>query len=128
MSISCDAIVTSRVTSATSSIQIGLFTWPSAAPAPGSVLKTDGIGNLVFEPPNVHSTVDPESSAYTISSSDDIVAVTGSLDTTLTLPDPASKVTGDMILVVKEGGGSNTVTVVPFGTELVSGTSSAVLS
>jgi hypothetical protein len=128
MSITCSAIVTSRVTSATSSIQIGSFTWPSAAPVPGSVLKTDGLGNLTFETPNVRSTVDPSSATYAIGPSDDIVAVTGTLDTTLTLPDPASKVTGDMILVVKEVGGSSTITVVPFGTELVSGSSSVVLS
>ncbi|CAM9139685.1 unnamed protein product [Ectocarpus sp. 8 AP-2014] len=128
MSISCDSIVTSRVTSATSSIQIGLFTWPSTTPPAGSVLKTDGIGNLTFEVPNVHTAVDAASSAYAISTSDDIVAVAGTLDTTLTLPDPSSKVTGDMIVVVKEGGGDNNVTVVPFGTELLSGGSSVVLS
>lgn len=128
MSISCSALVTSRVTSATSSIQIGSFTWPSAAPVPGSVLKTDGLGNLSFEASNVRTSVDPASTAYAIGPSDDIVAVTGTLDTTLTLPDPASKVTGDMILVVKEVAGPSTVTVVPFGTELVSGGSSAVLS
>lgn len=128
MSITCSAIVTSRVTSATSSIQIGAFTWPSAAPVPGSVLKTDGLGNLTFEASNVRSTVDPASAAYVVSPSDDTVAITGTLDTTLTLPNPASKVTGDMILVVKEVGGSSTITVVPFGSELVSGGSSAVLS
>jgi len=128
MSISCDSIVTSKVTSATSNIQIGIFTWPSAAPVAGSVLKTDGTGNLVFEAQNVHATVDPASATYAINASDDIVAVTGNLDTTLTLPDPLSKVTGDIIVVVKEGGGANTITVVPFGTELVSGGSSAVLS
>lgn len=128
MSISCSAIVTSRVMSATSSIQIGSFTWPSAAPVPGSVLKTDGLGNLSFESLNVRRTVDPASASYSIGPSDDIVAVTGTLDTTLTLPDPASKITGDIILVVKEVGGSSAVTVVPFGAELVSGGVSAVLS
>ena len=128
MSISCDSIVTSRVTSATSSIQIGLFTWPSTTPLSGSVLKTDGVGNLTFDVPNVYTAVDTASSAYAISTSDDIVAVAGTLDTTLTLPDPSSKVVGDMIVVVKEGGGENNVIVVPFGTELLSGGSSAVLS
>lgn len=126
MSISCPTLVTSRVTSAASSIQIGGFTWPSSAPVAGSVLKTDGVGNLSFEPSNSRSTVDAAS--YTILSSDDIVAVTGTVDTTLTLPDPTSKTTGDMIRIVKEVGGSSVVTVVPHGTELVSGGSSAVLS
>lgn len=128
MSITCSAIVTSRVTSATSSIQIGSFTWPSAAPVPGSVLKTDGLGNLTFEASNVRSTVDPASTTYAIAPSDDIVAVTGTLDTTLTLPDPVFKATGDIIRIVKEVGGPSTVTAVPFGSELVSGGSSAVLS
>lgn len=128
MSISCPTLVTSRVTSAASNIQIGAFTWPSAAPVAGSVLKTDGLGNLSFEVPNVRSAVDPASAAYTILATDDIVAVTGTLDTTLTLPDPSLKVTGDMISVVKEVGGTSTVTVQPFGTELVSGGSTAVLS
>ena len=128
MSITCSAIVTSKVTSATSSIQIGSFTWPSAAPIPGSVLKTDGSGNLVFEASNVRSTVDPLSTAYIIDSSDDIVAITGTLNTTLTLPNPASKSVGDMIEVVKEVDGSSTVTVVPFASEHISGASSAVLS
>lgn len=128
MSISCDSIVTSRVSSATSNIQIGSFTWPSSAPVPGSILKTDGFGNLTFEVQNVHTSVDPASSAYAINTSDDIVAVAGTLDTTLTLPDPASKATGNIIHVVKEGGGANTITIQPSGTELVSGGSSAVLS
>lgn len=128
MSISCPTLVTSRVTSAASNIQIGAFTWPSAAPVAGSVLKTDGLGNLSFEVPNVRSVVDPASPTYTILETDDIVAVTGTLDTTLSLPDPSLKVTGDMVSVVKEVGGSSTVTVQPFGTELVSGGSSAVLS
>lgn len=128
MSISCPTLVTSRVTSAASNIQIGAFTWPSSAPVPGSVLKTDGLGNLSFEVPNVRSTVDPASATYTISKTDDIVAVTGTLDTTLTLPDPVSKVTGDMITVVKEVGGSSVITIVPHGTELVSGSSSAALT
>lgn len=128
MSITCSAIVTSRVTSATSSIQIGSFTWPSAAPVPGSVLKTDGLGNLTFEASNVRSSVDPASSTYAIGPSDDIVAVTGTLDTTLTLPDPSSKTTGDIVRIVKEVDGASSITVMPFGTELVSGGSSAMLS
>ena len=128
MSISCPTLVTSRVTSAASNIQIGGFTWPSEAPLPGSVLKTDGLGNLSFEAPTVRSVVSSDSAAYTILPSDDIVAVTGTLDATLSLPDPSLKVTGDMIYIVKEVGGPSTVTVVPFGTELVSGGSSAVLS
>ncbi|CAN0577779.1 unnamed protein product [Ectocarpus sp. 12 AP-2014] len=128
MSISCDSIVTSRVTSATSSIQIGGFTWPNTTPLPGSVLKTDGLGNLTFEVPNAYTAVDTASPAYAIGTSDDIVAVAGTLDTTLTLPDPSSKVAGDFIVVVKEGGGDNNVTVVPSGTELLSGGSSVVLS
>ncbi|CAM9731942.1 unnamed protein product, partial [Ectocarpus sp. 12 AP-2014] len=94
----------------------------------GSVLKTDGLGNLAFEASNVRSAVEPTSTEHAIDPSDDIVAVTGTLETTLTLPDPASKVAGDIIRIVKEVGGTSTVSVVPFGTELVSGGSSAVLS
>ena len=128
MSISCPTLVTSRVMSAASHIQIGGFTWPSEAPLPGSVLKTDGLGNLSFEAPTVRSVVASDSAAYTILPSDDIVAVTGTLDTTLSLPDPASKVTGDMIFIVKEVDASSTITITPFGNELVSGGSSVVLS
>ena len=129
MSISCPTLVTSRVTSAAASnIQIGGFKWPSEAPLPGSVLKTDGFGNLSFEAPTVRSVVDANSAAYNILPSDDIVAVTGTLDTTLSLPDPASKVTGDMLFIMKEVAASSIITIVPFGDELVSGGSSAVLS
>lgn len=112
----------------TSGIQIGPFTWPSVAPVTGSVLKTDGQENLTFEASNVRSTVDPASAVYFIGRSNDTVAVMGTLDTTLTLPNPSSKVTGDMILTFKEVGGPSTVTVVPFGTELVSGGLSVLLS
>lgn len=126
--ITCNEIVTSKVSSSASSLQIGTFNWPSTAPAPGSVLKTDGAGNLTFETTNVRSAVDPLATTHTIGSSDDIVAITGTLDTTLVLPNPSTKVVGDLIYVVKEVDGASLITVVPFGTELISGSASATLS
>jgi hypothetical protein len=126
--ISCNEVVTSKVSSASSVLQIGTFNWPSTAPTPGSLLKTDGLGNLTFEESNVRSVVDAASAAYTIGPSDDIVAITGTLDTTLTLPDPTTKSVGDLVYIVKEVDGPSVITVVPFGSELISGETSTTLS
>ena len=126
--ILCNEVVTSKVTSSTSTLTIGTFVWPSTAPTPGSILKTDGSGNLTFESSNVRSVVDPASSTFTVGASDDIVAVTGTLDTTITLPDPSTKTVGDMIYIVKEVDGASVITISPSGGELVSGSPTAALS
>ena len=128
MPIICSELITSKVTSSSSTLQLGSFAWPTTAPTPGSVLKTDGLGNLTFETSNTRSVVDPTATTYTIGTSEDTVAITGTLDTTLTLPDPSTKVVGDMIYISKETGDPNVITVVPFATELISGSSSATLS
>lgn len=125
--VSCGRLVTSYISPAPTStkLHIGNFDWPTSAPSSGTVLKTAGDGSLAFEPANVRAVV--SSASYDIQPTDDIVAITGNLDTTLTLPDPKLKTVGDLIYVVKEVSGSSTVTVVPFGTEVISGRSSAVL-
>ena len=125
--ISCGTIVTNSISSSTT-LQIGNFNWPTDPPQSGTVLKTSGDGSLSFEPSNVRTTIDSAVTTYSIQESDDIVAITGTLDTTLTLPDPSSKTVGDVIYIVKEVAGSSVITVVPFGTELISGNSSATLS
>lgn len=108
--ITCNEIITSKVSSSNSTLQIGSFVWPSTTPASGSVLKTDGAGNLTFEEINIRSVVDPVATTYTIGTSEDIVAITGTLDTTLTLPDPSTKTVGDLIYIVKEVDGFSVIT------------------
>lgn len=125
--ISCGTIVTDSISSS-STLQIGNFSWPTGTPNSGTVLKTSGNGTLSFEPSNVRTVVDSLATTYSITSTDDIVAITGTLDTTLTLPDPTLKTVGDLIYIVKEVSGASVITVVPFGTELISGNSSATLS
>lgn len=126
--ITCGQIITNKVSSSSSTLQIGQFTWPTTTPTSGSVLKTDGSGNLSFEETNIRLAIDPIVSTYTITSSNDIVAITGTLDTTLTLPTPSSKVVGDIIYIVKEVDGNSIVTIIPSGTELISGTTSTTLT
>ena len=125
--ISCGKLITSEISS-TSTLQIGSFTWPSESPASGTVLKTNGTGGLTFESINVRTALQTTDTSYTININDDIVAITGTLETTLTLPDPSTKAVGDLIYIVKEISGTSTITILPFGTELISGDSSAVLS
>ncbi len=127
--VSCNAIVTSSVSNASgaSDLQIGSFSWPSDPPSTGQVLSTDGSGNLSFSSQNSRAVVDSASTVYSIDSTSDIVAITGALDTTLTLPDPSTKTVGDLIYVVKEVSGTSVVTIVPFGSELISGNSSTTL-
>lgn len=127
--ISCGRVITASISPASTSttLQIGNFNWPSSAPSSGTVLKTAGDGSLTFEPSNVRAVVSATSTTYDIQPTDDIVAITGTQETTLKLPDPALKTVGDLIYVVKEVSGTSTVTVVPFGTELISGKSSATL-
>jgi len=114
------------ITSDTGDIQIGSFSWPTAASTTSSVLKTDGAGGLTFEPATIRSVV--TGTTYTITPNDDIVAISVAQDTTLTLPDPTLKNEGDMIYVVKEISGTDVITILPFGTELISGGSSATLT
>jgi hypothetical protein len=126
--ISCGSIVTNNISGGEATLQIGTFTWPSTTPSTGTVLKTDGSGNLSFESANVRSEIDPTATTYAARISDDIVAVTGTLATTITLPDPSLKPVGDLVYVVKEVAGTSIVTIVPFGTELISGNTSSTLS
>lgn len=128
--ISCGTVITDAIvpSPASTNLQIGNFNWPSDAPSSGTVLKTAGDGSLTFEPSNIRAVVSAAASTYTIQPTDDIVAITGTLETTLTLPDPTVKTVGDLIYVVKEVSGTSTVTVVPFGTELISGKSTATLT
>ncbi|CAM9107334.1 unnamed protein product [Sphacelaria rigidula] len=127
--ISCGKVVTAPIlpSSTATSLQIGNFSWPTNPPSSGTVLKTAGDGSLAFEPSNVRAVVSPTATSYDIQPGDDIVAITGTLETTLKLPDPALKTVGDRIYVVKDVAGTSNVTVVPFGSELISGKSSATL-
>lgn len=125
--ISCGNVVTSSI-STTSTLTIGNFQWPTTLPSVGSVLKTNGVGGLTFEPSNVRTEILNTDTAYTISATDDIVSITGTLATTLTLPDPSLKTVGDLIYIVKEVAGSSVITIVPFGTELISGNTTATLT
>ena len=125
--VSCENVVTSSV-STTSTLTIGNFQWPTSLPSSGAVLKTDGTGNLTFEPQNVRVALLPTDTSYAITATDDIIAITGSLATTLTLPDPALKTVGDLIYIVKEVSGVSVITIVSFGAELVSGNASATLT
>jgi len=134
MPIIVNEVVTDKVSgenlelsSASGSIKIGSFTWPDLDNVPeGSVLKTDSTGELVFEPSVVRVTV--VGTTYTILPGDDIIAITQQQDTTLTLPDPTTKNTGEIIYIVKEVSGTDTITILPNGTELLSGETSATLS
>lgn len=126
--ISCGKLITSEISSSTSTLQIGSFTWPAETPASGTVLKTDGTGSLTFESINVRYALGTSDTSYTVTTNDDIVAITGSLETTINLPDPSTKAIGDLIYIVKEVSGTSIITILPFGTELISGGSSATLS
>lgn len=127
--ISCNAIVTSSVSNSVGGgdLQIGTFTWPSDTPSSGQTLTTDGSGKLSFREKNSRVAVAPTSTAYSVDTTTDIVAITGTLATTLTLPDPSTKAVGDLIYVVKEVSGTSVVTILPFGPELISGNSSTTL-
>ena len=91
-------------------------------------MKTDGEGNLQFQETNTRTVVDQLSTSHTIDIDSDIIAITGTLDTTLTLPDPSTKTIGDMIYIVKEVDGTSVITILPFASELISGSTSATLS
>ena len=125
--ISCGKMVTEEVSS-DNTLKIGTSTWPSGTPSSGSIMKIDGSGNIIFERTNIRSDVGSLSTTYSISTSDDIVAITGLLDTTITLPDPSTKVMGDFIYIVKEVSGTSIITVVPFGSETISGGSDLTFS
>lgn len=110
----------------TGNISVGPYTFPSTQPVKGSVLVTDGTGNLSFTPSNTR--VEVGTAAHTVAASEDIVAITAAQETALTLPDPATKVVGNILYVVKEVGGTHAVTIAPSGAELISGQTSHVLS
>lgn len=134
MPIIVNEVVTDKVsgdnltlTSTLGKIKIGTFTWPDlTGVAEGSVLKTDSTGELTFEPAIVRVAV--TGTTYTIQPGDDIVAITQQQDTTLTLPDPTTKNVGDICYIVKEVSGTDVVTIIPSGSELISGETSATLS
>jgi len=124
-SITCTSIESNSTLSITSSsggIQLGNYTFPSGNPVDGDVLVTDGNGNLSFSAANQRSEV--SGTTYSVLPGDDIVAITAQVDVVLTLPVPASKTVGDIMYVVKEVDGLNTVTINPNGSELISGQSS----
>lgn len=125
--ILCEEIVTTKL-STSGTLQIGIFTWPSGTPPAGSVLKTDGAGNLVFQEINIRTPVDALATTYTIGITEDIVAITGTLNTTLTLPDPSTKTIGETIYIVKEVAGTSVITINPFNTELISGNATYTFS
>jgi len=125
--ITSDAVVTSTISSS-SNLQIGSFTWPSAAPSSGQVLKTDDSGNLSFRSVNTRIAIGALVTTDTIDVLTDIVAITGTLATSLTLPDPSTKSVGDIIHIVKEVSGASIITISPFSTELISGNASSTLS
>lgn len=127
--IRCGNIVTAIISNPDSgNIQIGNFTWPISVPSSGTVLKTSGDGTLSFEQSNVRTEVDPLQNTYNINNSDDIVAITGTLATTLNLPDPSTKTVGDFIYIVKEVSGTSIVTIQPFASELISGNTTVTIS
>ena len=115
------------LTSTSGNIHIGAFKWPdSKNVVEGSVLKLDSSGDLKFEPAIIRIAV--TGTAYTINPDEDIVAITQQQDTTLTLPDPTTKNVGDIIYIVKEISGTNVITILPSGNELISGETSTTLS
>lgn len=116
-SIASDASLS--ITSSTGNIQLGSYTFPSAPPADNTVLVTDGSGNLSFSPSNTR--VGVTAATYNATINDDIVAITVAQATTITLPDPTTKVVGDIIYIVKEVAGNDQITINPNGAELISG-------
>ena len=114
------------ITSSTGNIQLGQYTFPSLTPTENTILVTDGSGNLSFTSVNVRTAV--STSTYSISSEDDIVAITVAQNTTLTLPSPSSRVVGEIIYIVKEVPGTTSVTLNPSNNELISGQASYTFS
>lgn len=120
-SISSDASIT--ISSSTTDVRIGNYTFPAALPSQDSVLVSSETGVLSFVPVNVRAEV--ASATYTISANDSVVAVTVAQGMTLlTLPDPSTKVVGDIIHVRKEVAGTDTVTILPNVAESISGQAS----
>lgn len=114
---------TLNISSSTNSIQLGDYTLPSSVPSETSVLSTDASGILSFIPANVKA--DVTTSSYTIDANDSVVSITAVQPTiTLTLPDPLIKIVGDVLYIRREVAGTNPVTIVPSGTETVSGQNS----
>lgn len=120
--ITCTSIAsnsTLTITSSSGGIQLGSYVFPTGNPTDGDVLVTDGSGNLSFAAANQRSEV--STATYSILPGDDIVAITAQIDVVVTLPTPSSKTVGDIVYIVKEVDGLNSVTVNPNGTELISG-------
>ena len=129
--ISCGSIITNSITS-DSTLSIGTFNWPTSLPATaGAVLKTDNSGNLTFEQLNVRIAIPEIDTSYNVASSIDIVAITGTLATTVVLPLVSEKQVGDLIYISKEVSGNSVITVIPNPldtTVFISGNTSATLS
>lgn len=133
-SVSIGAVTSASITSdsalsiksSTGQIKVGGYTFPTNTPSANTVLVSDGSGNLSFQSTNQRA--DVTTATYTILPEDDIIAITVEQNTVLTLPPPSSRTVGDIIYVVKEVGGTSTVTINPNGTELISGNTSYVFS
>jgi len=125
--ITCDSVTTSSISSS-SDIQIGSYIWPSTAPTSGQLMVTDGSGNLTFTYKNSRVAIGSLVTTHATDVSSGIVSVTGTLATTVTLPDPTLKIVGDVIHIVKEVSGASVVTISPFSTELISGSTSDTIS
>ena len=118
--IYCDSSLS--ISSSTGNIQLGSHMFPSSSPVDSTTLMTDGNGSLFFRKQNVRTEV--SSSSYNIVSSDDIVGVTGDVAVSLILPDPASRVVGDLLYIVRETDSTEDIVVYPNGVELISGQTS----
>lgn len=116
-----------NISSSTNSIQIGDYTLPSTTPTETSVLSTDSNGTLSFVPISVKTEV--TAPMYFIDANDSVVAITGvQLAFVLTLPDPSLKVVGDILYIRKEVPGTNTVSIMPFNGESISGENSYTIT
>ena len=128
--ISCGSIITNSITS-DATLSIGTFNWPTSLPATGAVLKTDNSGNLTFEQLNVRVAIPAIDNSYQAAASNDIIAITGTLATTITLPLVSEKQVGDLIYISKEVVGNSVITIIPNPldtTVFISGNTSATLS
>jgi len=125
--ITCDSVTTSSITSS-SDIQIGSYIWPSTSPIDGQIMTTDGSGNLACVYKNTRVAIGALITTHAIDVSSGIVSITGTLATTVTLPNPALKIVGDIIHIVKEVSGTSVITISPFSSELISGSASDTIS
>jgi len=121
----------SSITSETlqESPSITLTTFPKTD-LPLRVYSVDAshISCTLFDNDSSSSPVSVVATTYTIGITEDIVAITGTLNTTLTLPDPSTKTIGETIYIVKEVAGTSVITINPFNTELISGNATYTFS